>query len=153
LDSPNTNQPVPIALKKASAQQVATLINQFNNQRYPDQTAQGDLIRFMYDTSSNTVWVQAGKGDLEEIRSLIERLDNSVPLALKELRIIRLKNAPADELANTLQSALLANVRPQGTGIVRVAPGGPGGGPLGVAPAAPAAAPLTTGSPFDTATA
>jgi type II secretory pathway component GspD/PulD (secretin) len=155
LDSKNTNQPVPIPLKKASAQQVATLINQFNNQRYPDQSAQGDLIRFMYDTSSNTVWVQAGKGDLEEIRSLIERLDNSVSSALNELRIIRLKNAPADELANTLQSALLANVLPQGTGVVQVAAagGGPGAGPLGVAPAAPAAPPLTTGTPFGQATA
>ena len=78
LDIQNTNLPVPIPLKKASAQQVAQPAHpvlQPSGTRARRQTE--DLIRFTYDTSSNTVFVQAGKGDLDEIRRMVEKLDNS----------------------------------------------------------------------------
>ena len=133
FDIKNTNLPVPIPLKKASAQQVANLLTQFYTQRYVGETQANDLIRFAYDTSSNTIFVQAGKGDLEEIRGMVEQLDNSVSPARNDLRIIHLHNAPADEMANTLQTALLAGILPQGTGVVQTTGGAgglPGAGPL-----------------------
>src|SRR5205807_1779495 len=118
FDIRNTNLPISVPLKKASAQQVANLLTQFYAQRYVGENSTGDLIRFSYDTSSNSVIIQAGKGDLEEIRGLIERLDTATSLATNDLRIIRLKNSPADELASTLQTALLQGVLPQGTGVI-----------------------------------
>src|SRR5262249_53276448 len=140
LDTKNTNLPIPIKLKKASAQLVANQLTQFYNQRYnaAGETSANNLTRFTYDTSSNTIFVQAGRGDLEETQSLIDRIDSEVPLAINELRIIRLHNSPADDLANTLQVALLQNILPQGTGVVQAAaaagPGGAFGAPLGGAP-------------------
>jgi type II secretion system protein D len=147
LDIRNTNQPVPIALKKASAQQIANMLTQFYAQRYPGENANGDLIRFSYDTSSNTVFVQAGRGDLEEIRAMIERMDSYPPQARNELRIYRLSFSSAEDLANTLQTALMQNILPQGPGYVQTtgaAGGGPlGGGPFGGGPLAAPAAPTT----------
>src|SRR5262249_53361622 len=156
LDTKNTNLPIPIKLKKASAQLVANQLTQFYNQRYnaAGETSANNLTRFTYDTSSNTIFVQAGRGDLEEIQSLIDRIDSEVPLAINELRIIRLHNSPADDLANTLQVALLQNILPQGTGVVQAAaaagPGGAfgaplGGAPLGAAPTPAGGAPLGAG--------
>src|SRR5262249_35829150 len=97
LDTKNSNLPIPIQLKQATAQLVANQLTQFYNQRYnaAGETSANNLTRFTYDTSSNTLFVQASRGDLEEIESLIERMDSEVPLAVNELRIIRLHNSPA----------------------------------------------------------
>jgi type II secretory pathway component GspD/PulD (secretin) len=143
LDIPNSNLPVAIPLKKASAQQVANLLTQFYTNRFAavGETAQTDLIRFSYDTSSNTVFVQAGRGDLEEIRGIIERLDTSVSPAQNDVQIIRLHNAVASEMATTVQQALLANVLPQGTGVVQATTTGPGGAPGGAPGGFPGATP------------
>ena len=62
LDNKNVLIPDAIPLKKASAQQVATYLTQFYATRYPGTTAGQNLIRFTYDTSSNTLYVQAGAG-------------------------------------------------------------------------------------------
>jgi type II secretory pathway component GspD/PulD (secretin) len=129
LDQPNSNLPTAIKLNKASAQQVATYLTNFYNIRYPDESQTTNLVRFSYSTAANTVFVQAGPGDLEEIRGIIESLDKATPPA-NELRIIRLKNTVADDLATTLETALMANIMPQGLGVVQptIQPGAGGGG-------------------------
>jgi type II secretory pathway component GspD/PulD (secretin) len=142
IDLKNTNVPVSIPLKRASAQQVANLLTQFYNNRYSPtgETATSDLVKFSYDTSTNTVLVQAGRGDLEEIRSIVERLDTAVSPAQNDLRIVRLTNGVASEMASTISQALAANVLPQGTGVVQAttttAGGAPGGAPGGNLPTA-----------------
>ncbi len=125
----NSNPLTAFQLKKASAQQVATLVTQFYNQRYPEGTNAATLVRLTYDTSSNQVIVQAGPADMEDIKSLIERLDSSESGATNEVRIVRLKNAIADEISAVLQSALTQGILPQGTGVVQTA--GAGGQQLG----------------------
>jgi type II secretion system protein D len=139
LDKPNgqAGMAVPFQLTRASAPQVATLLTQFYASRYPGEATAQNQVRITYDTNTNTVFVQAGPADLEEIRALIQRIDSTVSAATNDLRIVRLKNTISDELANTLVTAITAGVLPPGT---TAAPG--------VVPTAAAAAvrPAVTGA-------
>lgn len=135
LDKPNTSEAVPFALKKASASLVANQIQQWYGQRYPGET---NLVRVTFDAGSNTVFVQASPADLAQIKTLIEWIDSRVSSAQSDLRIVRLKNARADELAATLLQALQQETLPPqsaGTGIVPApatqTAGALGGGQLG----------------------
>ena len=83
-------------------------------------------------------------GDMEEIRGIVSRLDSATSPAVNELRIYRLRFSPAEDLAATLQTALMQNILPQGVGVVQQtgaggAPGGLpfGGGPFGARHSAP----------------
>ena len=121
-------------LSKASAQIVASQVQQLYNQRYTGETLIQNQVRVTADVRTNTVIVQAGPADLEEIRGLIERIDNSVTSSVNELRVIRLRNALADELSNVLLQALISGVATQtaGTGTQTGGLGGQlGGGQLG----------------------
>jgi type II secretion system protein D len=143
---------VPFALKKASAQTIATFIQQFYAMRYGTETTAQNQIRVTFDTPTNTVFVQAAPADLKEIAELIDRLDSFVSSAVNDLRIIHLRNALADELTNTITQALSAGVLAPGAtaapGLVPT-PGAPG---LPVGPGAlpgvarPATAATTAGS-------
>jgi hypothetical protein len=120
LDRLNGNEAVPFALKKASASLVANQIQQWYAQRYPGES---NLVRVTFDAASNTVFVQASPADLAQIKTLIEWIDSRVSSAVSDLRIVRLRNARADELAATLLQALQQEtLTPQaaGTGIVAV---------------------------------
>jgi type II secretion system protein D len=120
-------------LKRASAQIVAYQVQLLYNSRYPNETApQNQLppnqVRVTFDVRTNTVFVQAGPADLEEIRGLIERIDSSVTSSTNELRIVRLKNALADELAGVLIQALIQGVATQTIPQLGTPGGGGGGG-------------------------
>jgi type II secretion system protein D len=149
LDRPNPpqGQAQPIPLKKASASVVANLVQQFYNTRYPNETAAQNQVRVTFDTSTNTVFVQASPADLDEIKGLVERIDSTVSNAVNELKIIRVRNTPADELANTLLTALTQGIVPQSGGTTTpTTPTTPlGGGPLGGGPLAAAARPAIPG--------
>ncbi|VTS06166.1 secretin N-terminal domain-containing protein [Tuwongella immobilis] len=125
----------PFALKKASASKLANLIQQFYNNRYPGETSTSNSVRATYDDSSNTVFVQASPADMADIEELIERIDSATSNAKNDLRIVKLRNAIADELAITILQALTRGVIPPnaGTGVVQTAGGvgGFGGGGLG----------------------
>jgi type II secretion system protein D len=147
LDKPNGagGAATYFQLKKASAAQVATLLQQFYSQRFPSEGTTQNQVRITSDTSTNTVIVQAGPADLDEIRQMIERIDNTVSEAVNDLRIIRLQNTIADEMANTVITAITSGVAPVtttttpgafpnlGTGAIRTAAATaatPGGGGL-----------------------
>ncbi len=130
LDHPTSDvsRAVPFGLKRASAQTVATMINNFYTTRGESQNS--NQIRITYDTTSNSVIVQAAPADMEDIRRLIEHLDNTPTSAINELRIYRLKVALADELTNLLVSSIAQGVLATGT----TAPtGGASGAPGGIA--------------------
>ncbi len=117
LDVPNAPAGAAraFALSKASAAQAATLLTQFWSQRYPGEASAQNQVRITYDTSSNTVFVQAGPADLDEITELLKWIDGQVSKAINDLRIVHVQNALADELANTIISAITAGVLPPGT--------------------------------------
>ena len=112
FDQPNAeqNKPRAFSLKKASAQIVAQQIQQFWNQRYPDEPLTANQFRVTFDLSSNTVFVQASPADLKDVADLVEVLDNAASKAVNEVRVFRLRNALADELALVIIQALTANV-------------------------------------------
>jgi type II secretory pathway component GspD/PulD (secretin) len=143
---------VAFSLQRASANQVAALIQQFYANRYPGEAATQHQIRVTYDNNlSNTVIVQASPADLEDIRSLIDRLDTVPSSAVNIVKIVPLSNAVADELASILArtltisppgAAVNANLggfatTTGGGGVGGGGPaggGGPGGGGFGGAP-------------------
>src|SRR5262249_57935960 len=98
LDKPVSSviSPQPFKVKKASASRVAQLLQnfyagRFNNNQGSGETTGGNLIRFTYDDSSNTVWVQAAPADMAQIQQLIWSLDNMTTDAKNELRIFRME--------------------------------------------------------------
>ncbi|MCE9530042.1 MAG: hypothetical protein K8T89_02720 [Planctomycetes bacterium] len=126
---PTQGQTFAFPLKKASALTVANQVQNFYNQRYPNEGPTQNQIRVTFDISTNTVFVQAAPADLEEIRGLIERIDNTVSSSVNELRVIRLRNALSDELANVLLTSLTSGIYPQSaSGTTGGTGGGLGGG-------------------------
>jgi type II secretion system protein D len=156
LDVPNgpAGGATAFRLTKASAGQVATLLTQFYSQRYPGEAAAQNQVRITYDTSTNTVFVQAGPADLTEIRQLIDQIDKTYSGAVNDLRIVKLQNALADELANTIITAITSGVLPPGAtaapGIIPTPGGAPGA--LPGAAARPATAVTTGGGGLTTKT-
>lgn len=117
LDQPTapSARAVPFALKRAAAGRVAGLVQNFYSQRYPNETNVQNLIRVTSDDVTNTVFVQASPADLEEIRSLIERLDVSTSSAVSELRIVPLRSSTADVMAAILSEAFTQGFSTAGT--------------------------------------
>ena len=79
LDVRNVLLPVEIKIKNRSAQWIATYLTNLYAVRYPNENQTGNLVRITYNPSANSVLVQAAPADLEEIRGMIEKLDNGEP--------------------------------------------------------------------------
>src|SRR5262249_40999521 len=124
-------------LKKAAAARVAPLLQQFYAQRYANETTAQNQIRITFDDSTNTVFVQAAPADLAEIRGLIERMDTMESPAVNDMRIVPLRYAMSDDLANLLLQAIAQGYTPATTtGAPGIVPGAAGGGVPGAAGAA-----------------
>jgi len=103
------DQPVPPAtqfkvfrLKHMSAVDMSTQITTF----YEERTGLGQRVRVVPDYRGNAIIVQASPRDLEEIALLVERVDVADSAATKELRVFKLANALAEDLAPVLQDAI-----------------------------------------------
>ena len=149
LDTPTAANARPVAfpLKKASAQTVANFLTQLYQTRYPSEPTTQNQIRITSDSSTNTVFVQASPGDMQEIKGLIDQLDSSVSAAVNDVRILKLRNALADEMTNTIMSAISQGVVAPTTTTTPGAPTIPGllpGAPRPGTTAAPSAAGTTT---------
>ncbi len=66
----------------------------------------GTRVNVVAEYRSNALIVQASPSDMEEVRRLLERIDVETTSASNELRIFRLKNALATDIAPVLQDAL-----------------------------------------------
>jgi general secretion pathway protein D len=154
LDRASSSQgrATPFSLKKASASRVATLLINWYNQRYPNEPATQNQIRITYDDSTNTVFVQAAPADLEEIRQLIDRIDNTVSNAVNDLRIVPLRYALASDMATLMVQSISQGIVAPTTPAPTIAPtaGAPGAfapgaaRPTGTLPGAPTAAAVPT---------
>ncbi len=80
--------------------------------------ALGTRARVIADYRSNSLIVQASIRDLEELALFIESIDRESPEATHEIKIFRLQNALATDLAPILQAAIAGTVAPtqQGAG-------------------------------------
>lgn len=123
------------SLKQQPANRVANLLTSFYADRYPAEGRAQNMVRITWDDSTNMIFVQAAPSDMEEIRSLIERVDTTTSGVEMELKIIQLRTAVSEELANILLRAISDTFT--GTGATGGAgglglPGG--GGPGGFTP-------------------
>jgi type II secretory pathway component GspD/PulD (secretin) len=66
----------------------------------------GTRVNVVAEYRSNALIVQASPSDMNEVRRLLERIDVETTSASNELRIFRLKNALATDIAPVLQDAL-----------------------------------------------
>jgi type II secretion system protein D len=108
-------------LKSAIASQVVTALETF----YEERPGLGTSVRAIADMRTNSVIVQGRASELAEVSKLIERIDKDDPAATVRMQIFKLKQAVAEELSATINSALQAVINPpqQTTG-----QGGFGGG-------------------------
>ncbi len=120
----------PFGLKRASAQRVATLINNLYADRYPPEGHFQNQTRVTFDDATNTLFVQAAPADMAEIKSLIERIDGMISNAVSDIKLIPLKNAIADDLAVLLMRSLADNYT--GTTQLGTVTGGQGQGQQGL---------------------
>jgi type II secretion system protein D len=144
LDLKNAKQSaaVTIPLRNAPASRVAGLLTTFYQVRYGTDANQ---IHITWDDTTNSVVVQAAPGDLEEIRSLIARMDTE-PGVVSDLRVVHLKYALSDTLATILTTAIGEGFTPT-TAASQVAARGVGVG-AAAAPGLTAAARATTVLPM-----
>jgi general secretion pathway protein D len=83
-------------------------------------------VRLIADVRTNTVIVEANPNDMKVVAHLIEQLDSGTAPSVSRVRIFRLKNAVAGELATLINNAIqsVINPAPQPTA---------GGGAIGTA--------------------
>lgn len=79
----------------------------------------GPRIQVQADYRTNSVIVYASPRDLAEVKSLLDQIDVTDNAATSEVRVFKLNNALAEELAQVLQDILLGEGAGEG-------PGGPG---------------------------
>ncbi|MCA9023774.1 MAG: hypothetical protein KDA86_01045 [Planctomycetaceae bacterium] len=91
-------------LKNAPAQQVQSTIRQF----YSGRQGLAPQIEITADTRTNSVIVNASPRDMLELEVLIQRLDAGESQTVNEVRTIRLQNSLANDIAQTLQAAIVA---------------------------------------------
>jgi type II secretion system protein D len=96
-------------LRHAAAATVMQQVSEFFFGRY----GLGTRVRATADFRSNAVIVQASPRDMVEVADLIARLDTKDSEAVLDVRIIKLENSMADELANLL----MMSISGQGTGL------------------------------------
>ncbi len=105
-------------LKNAVVGQVLTMLETF----YADRGGLAPRILAVADVRTNNLVVQARPRDLAEVSEIILRIDRDESPAVAQMRVIRLQNALADEVAEFLNTAFQSIVNPP------TAAGGQGGG-------------------------
>ncbi|MBM3980196.1 MAG: hypothetical protein FJ304_07900 [Planctomycetes bacterium] len=110
LDTPNERPFKAFKLKKASAQLVASQLQNFWNSRYPGETLAQNQFRVTFDVANNILFVQGSNSDLADVEEFLKYMDTEGNLAVNDMRVFYLRNALADELGQILSNALSSNV-------------------------------------------
>ncbi len=95
-------------LKNAIASQVVTALEQF----YTEPTGLATRVRAIADVRTNSVVVQARPSDLEEVAALVEKIDRDEAGKVSRIKLIRLRNAQAEELSETINTAIQEIINP-----------------------------------------
>ena len=101
-------------LKFAVASQVVTAIDAMYND--PDPTGLGTRVKAIADARTNTVVVQARPRDLEEVALFVNKIDSDTSNSVVKLRVFKLNNSVAEELAEIITSAIQSVLFPQQQG-------------------------------------
>jgi type II secretion system protein D len=101
--SPDTQLHV-FTLQYAPATQVQETVEEFLG----DREGLGPDVVVTADPRANLLFVQASPRDLQEVRVLVERLDTDQAGAVNQAQVFKIKNALAEDLAETLETAISA---------------------------------------------
>lgn len=104
----DVNSPIAFRLKRASAAKVQAALLAFYTTRYLNAN-DVNQVKITYD-ETNTVWVQASPADLVDIRAMILHMDTVPPGTMSEIRVVRLNNAIAFDLATLLSNSIANGV-------------------------------------------
>ena len=85
-------------------------------------------VKAISDSRTNSVIVQAKPRDLEEVRRLIDELDKVGSESVSKIKLIPLKNALAEEIAELLNLAIQSAISPPAQARSNQTGGGGGGG-------------------------
>lgn len=106
-----------IRLKHISAPDAETAVRNFFVNRPGQDTEQrpglGTRVQVIADYRTNTLIVQASPRDLGEVKRLIETIDTEDSAATAQVRVFKLKNSMAEELAEVLQAAIAGDATQQ----------------------------------------
>jgi general secretion pathway protein D len=95
-------------LKNAIASQVVSNLETF----YEDRGGLGVRVRVVADVRTNSLVIQGRPTELAEVGQLIEKIDRDDSGAVHRVQIFELKNAIAEELATTINTAIQSVVNP-----------------------------------------
>ena len=114
LDQPVSpeNQFRVFALRHASATQAATTVQELLSTR----TGLSARARVTAEYRTNSLIVQASPRDMAEVEALVKSIDVPKSEAANDLRIFKLQNALATEMAAILQNAIAGQTTGQGAG-------------------------------------
>ena len=73
---------------------------------FTKQTGLGPQVKVTADIRTNSLIVQAAPRNLEEVDLLVQRLDQTQGDAVRQVRMFKLKNSLAADVASTLQAAI-----------------------------------------------
>lgn len=112
-------------LQTAVATQVETMLTEF----YTERKGLGARVIVRSDVRTNSVIVSARPNDLDEVATLIRRIDQAEEVASSQLKVFPLQNAVATELAAVINVAIQSVLSPPSTqGASSVFGTGGGGG-------------------------
>ncbi|MCA9065187.1 MAG: hypothetical protein KDA96_19095, partial [Planctomycetaceae bacterium] len=104
------------SLRSAIASQVLTALETF----YEERGGLGTRVRAFADVRTNSIVVQARPNELAEVAKLIQGVDSETSGSVNQMQVFPLKNALAEELSQTINTAIQSVVNPpqqtQGTG-------------------------------------
>ena len=112
-------------LRHAIASQIETMLEDFYTRQgtgggataLADRTGLMARIKIVADVRTNSVIVLAQPNDLKEISKVIEQLDKAGGDTVAQVKVVELRHAVAEELADSLSSIIQATLNPpqQGT--------------------------------------
>jgi type II secretion system protein D len=82
---------------------------------YQQRGGLGTRLRLMADYRSNSLVVQASPRDIAEVASMLEALDVGETPAVSEVKVFRLRNSLAEDLAPVIENAIRGDQFSQGT--------------------------------------
>jgi hypothetical protein len=101
------------SLQNAVATQVVDTLNElYRTEGEGQDLALKSRVSVYADIRTNSVIVQARPRDLEEVTALIKKIDRDESGAVSKMRIFRLENAAADEVANVINAAIQSIISP-----------------------------------------
>ena len=100
-------------LRNAIASQVKANLDTL----YEEPVGLGTRIRSVADVRTNSLIVQARPADLEEVAAIVEKVDRDESKKRNRLKVIPLRNASAEELAETISTAIQNIINPPQTNV------------------------------------